>query len=83
MPDGATAIAMKVDKPLTHACYQVKALRGPLVSNPGAPQCATTLDGPLSPPTGDVATTALGGPPTSAADTIPGNVPQALDRDPR
>ena len=83
MPDGATAIAVKVDKPLTHACYQVKAVRGTLVSDALAAQCVTTPDGPVSPPTGDAATTALAGPPTSAADTTGGvntpNVPQAAD----
>ena len=86
VPDGATAIAMQVDKPLTHACYQVKAVRGTLISDALAAQCVTTPDGPVSPPTGAAATTVLAGPPTSATDTTRGvntpNVPQADSKAP-
>ena len=48
--DGATAFGAKVDQPLTRACYQVIAVRGPLASGPSEKQCSTSGDGRLPPP---------------------------------
>ena len=59
--DGATAFGAKVEEPLTRACYQVVAVRGPLASGPGAKQCATSRDGRLPPPTNVQAAEAPGG----------------------
>jgi hypothetical protein len=59
--DGATAFGAKVDQPLTRACYQVIAVRGPLASGPSEKQCSTSGDGRLPPPTNVQATEAPGG----------------------
>jgi hypothetical protein len=59
--DGATAFGAKVDQPLTRACFQVVAVRGPLASRPSDKQCATSRDGRLPPPTNVTATEAAGG----------------------
>ena len=56
VPDGATALDLKIDQPLTRACYRVVALHGSLASRSSDQQCATTPDGRLPPPTNVKAT---------------------------